>query len=53
MIEVRFLFNLATTSSKPTLAQDYMDNESNYVDLGLFCAEVCETLYEGYRRKRL
>ena len=27
--------------------QDTMDNEQEYVDLGLFCADICEALKQG------
>ena len=36
-----------------TLTQDSVANEADFVDLGLFCAEVCEALDDGLKGKRL
>ena len=33
--------------------QDTMVNKTDYVDLGLACAEVCEALQRGMRGERL
>ena len=44
-------------SAKPsiwfTLIQDSVDNEQEYVDLELFCADVCRVLDQGLDGKRL
>ena len=43
-------------SAKPsirfTLIQDSTDNEQEYVDLGLFCADVCNVLDRGLYGRR-
>ena len=33
--------------------QDSMANESDYVELGLACADVCKTLHRGMNGKTL
>ena len=35
-----------------TITQDSMGNESDYIDLGLSCAEVCDALDQGLKGKR-
>jgi hypothetical protein len=35
-----------------TICQDYMANEEDYVELGLFCAEVCDALYQELRGRQ-
>jgi len=39
--------------SKLTRSQDSMLNELDYVDLGLFCADICRALERGMGGKRL
>jgi hypothetical protein len=34
------------TNPRFTAYQDSMANEEDYVELGLFCAEVCDALYQ-------
>jgi len=36
-----------------TYTQDSMVNESDYVELGLFCARVCRALDRGMRQRRV
>ena len=36
-----------------TSTQDSVANEADFVELGLFCAEVCEALDDGLKDKRL
>ena len=39
--------------SKLTRSQDSMLNELDYVDLGLFCADICKALEQGMGGKSL
>ena len=38
-------------SSRLTRFQDTMVNEQDYVNLGLFCADICEALERGMGEK--
>ena len=37
----------------PTSVQDSMVNEREYVDIGLFCFDVCDALKRGLNGRRL
>ena len=39
--------------SELTHSQDTKVNEEDYVELGLSCANICKTLYQGIDGKRL
>ena len=41
------------TRSKFTCNQDSMANKSDYVELGLACADVCKALERGMNGKKL
>jgi len=40
-------------SPRLTHTQDSMVNESDYVELGLFCARVCRALDRGMNKRRM
>jgi len=52
MIRVRFSSSLAI-HSRLTFNQDSMANKSDYVELGLACADVCRALDRGIDGRRL
>ena len=52
MIRVRFSPSPAVHSSL-TCEQDTMSNKTDYVELGLACADVCEALNRGMNGKKL
>jgi len=51
MIRVPFLLFVAP-SPRLTCIQDSKDNESDLVELGLFCAKVCRALERGTEGRR-
>jgi len=51
MIRVRF--SSPTTHPKLTFIQDSMANKTDYVELGLACADVCRALDRGMDGRRL
>ena len=51
MIKVCFLF--AMRCPKFTRGQESMINALDYVELGLFCADICKALDRGMNGKRL
>ena len=51
MIKVRFLF--AMRCPKFSRSQESMINALDYVELGLFCADICRALDRGMNEKRL
>ena len=51
-IKVSFL-HVRMRSSGLTRNQDLMLNEMEYVELGLFCANICKALDRGMRGKKL
>ena len=53
MIRVRPSWYPAATIFRFTLSQDSMGNELDYIELGLFCTEVCETLDQGLKGREL
>ena len=53
MIRVRPSRYPAATRFRFTLSQDSMANELDYIELGLSCAEVCETLDQGLKGRQL
>ena len=52
MIRVRFLL-FSMTHSRFTCNQDSMANKTDYVDLGLACADVCRALDRGMNGGRV
>ena len=52
MIRVRFSY-YPTICSWLTCEQDSMSNQTDYVELGLACADVCEALNRGMNGKKL
>jgi hypothetical protein len=40
------------TNLRFTAYQDFMANEEDYVELGLFCAEVCDALYQELKGRK-
>ena len=52
MIKVRFLL-FAMRCLKFTRGQESMANTLDYVELGLFCADICKALDRGMNGKRL
>ena len=53
MIRVRFpLFSDDLFQQKFTCIQDSMANRTDYVELGLACAEVCKALDQGVNGRR-
>jgi len=52
MIRVRFSSS-PTIRSGPTFSQDSMVNKTDYVELGLACADVCRALDRGMDGRRL
>jgi hypothetical protein len=52
MIRVRS-FSFGPSSFQLTLVQDTMINKQDYVELGLSCADVCQTLERGLSGRRL
>ena len=54
MIKVRdVLSSSAMGCSGLTRSQDTMANEADYVDVGLFCADICRALNRGMNGKKL
>ena len=43
----------ATIDFRFTFVQDTMVNEQEYIDLGLFCAEICKVMDRGLDGRRL
>ena len=52
MIRVCFIPS-PTTHSRLTLNQDSMSNRTDYVELGLACADVCRALDRGMNGKKM
>ena len=52
MIKVRLSY-FATRRSRFTHIQDSVVNELDYVELGLFCADICRALDRGMNGKKL
>ena len=53
MIRVRFPLSPDNLFRRFTRNQDSMANRSDYVDLGLACAEVCKALDRGMNGRRM
>ena len=53
MIRVGFSLSFATGYPRFTRNQDTMTNEQDYVDLGLYCADICRALVRGVSGKKL
>ena len=47
MIVVRSFLSCATASPRPTLVQESLANQQDYIELGLNCAEICKVLDRG------
>ena len=45
-------FHFPTTTFRPMVTQDTMIHKQDYVDLGLSCADVCQTLERGLKGRR-
>ena len=48
-----FPFHSTTTNFQPVFLQDIVAKKQDYVDLGLFCADVCKALERGLNGRRL
>ena len=53
MIRVRSPFRSTAPSLEFTRNQDSIANESDYIELGLHCADVCRVLERGVNGKKL
>ena len=53
-LQLGYVYSCSTTiSSRLTFTQDTMADKEGYVDLGLFCADICKVLDRGLNGRRL